>query len=179
VPDAWPKDQIEHEMRSLRRNLRTYTECPDEFRINEYEGGFIRPSVRLVLVTAGMERNGHAVISNRSMTLVWFGTDSDDIPFIEGEARSALDWIVQSLTRGNEQYFGGIPIYDWSTPNSPSATRFVINIDNASVSGQMIRDESGLYSIPVDFRYTVSTVNAHTISAPTVIQNIYKDVEID
>lgn len=179
MPAPWPKDQIEHEMRSVRRIFRTYSECPDEFRINDYEGTFIRPSMRLVLVTAGMETNAAAVTANRSMTVVWFGSDSDDIAFIESEARSALDWIVQSLTRGDEGLRRAIPIYDWSVANSPSPTRFVINIDGASVSGQMVRDEAGLYSIPVDFRYTVRTVNANYVGRPPSIQNIYKDVEID
>lgn len=179
MADPWPKDQIEHEMRSIRRLLRKYKECPEEFRINEYEGAFIRPSIRMVLVSAGMETNGAAVTSNRSMTLVWFGSDSDDIPFIESEARSALDWVVQSLTRGDEALRRAIPIYDWSTPNSPTPTRFVIHIDGASVSGQMVRDEAGLYSIPVDFRYNVRTVSARYVNSPPALQNIYKDVEID
>ena len=135
--------------------------------------------MRLVVVSAGMETNSAAVTSNRSMTLVWFGSDSDDIPFIESEARSALDWLIQSLIRGNEGLLRAIPIYDWSNPNSPSPTRFGIDIDNSSISGQMVRDESGLYSIPVDFRYTVRTVLSHTLEPPTALTNIYKDVEID
>jgi hypothetical protein len=179
MPDPWPRDQIEHEMRSIRRMFRTYSECPDEFRINDYEGTFIRPSVRLVLVSAGMETNGAAVTSNRSMTAVWFGSDSDDISFIESEARSALDWMVQSLSRGDEGLRRAIPIYDWSVASSPSPTRFIVDIDGSSLSCQMVRDEAGLYSIPVDFRYTVRTVSAHYASGPTALQNINKDLKID
>lgn len=176
----WPQDQVEHEMRSIRRFFRKFLECPEEFRINDYEGTFIRPSMRLVVVTSNVSYRGNAVTSQRTMTLYWFGTDSEDYTFLESEARSALDWLVTSVARGDEARQRAIEVYDWSNPNDPQPTGHVIDVDYASISGQMIRDETGLYSVPVDFRYNVRTRVAHYVSGPQELSeiDINRDVTI-
>lgn len=175
----WPMDQVEHELRSIRRYLRRYRECPDEVRINDYEGTFIRPSLRFVVVSSNMQKNGMAITALRSLTVVWFGSESKDSSFVESEARSALDWLVQSLVRGDESLHGAIPVYDWSNANSPAPTPAVVDVDYASISGQLIRDEAGLFSVPVDFRYNVRTRVEHFGANPSYSPPFVTNLDLD
>ena len=166
---AWPHDALEHELRSLRRFLRQHEECPDEVRINDYEGTFIRPSLRIVVVSAATARAGASTTLTRALTLAWFGSESDDVQFIESEARSAASWITAALNAGNVSNSRGIRVYDYSTPNSPVETRRGIDVDYSSVSAAMLRDDVGLYSVAVDFRYQVRTdIPIDDVSVPNV-----------
>lgn len=154
---AWPRDQLEHELRSLRRFLRQFPECPDEVRINDYEGTFIRPSIRIVPVTAAASRSGASTTLTRSITIAWFGSESDDQREVEYEARAVASWLVNALTVGDTTKRRTIRVYDFSTPNNPQETRRGLDVDYASISATTLRDDVGLYSVAVDFRYQVRT----------------------
>lgn len=154
---AWPRDQLEHELRSLRRFLRSFPECPDEVRVNDYEGTFIRPSIRIVPVTAAASRAGASTTLTRSITIAWFGSDSDDQREVEYEARAVASWLANALTVGDATKRRTIRVYDFSTPNNPQETRRGLDVDYSSISATMLRDDVGLYSVAVDFRYQVRT----------------------
>lgn len=175
---AWPADALEHELRSLRRFLRLSPECPDEVRINEYEGTFIRPSLRIVPVTSSIVRLGASTTVTRSLTIAWFGAESEDAQETEREARAAASWLTTILAVGDQTRSRTIRIYDYSNANSPSETRRGIDVDYTSIDVTQLRDDVGLYSVAADFRYVVRTDIPMNVTQPPVVTDIDRSVTI-
>jgi hypothetical protein len=93
---SWPADDVEHELESVSKWLRSFDDCPHEVRIREEEGGFERPMFLLRHTALGYQDGGRMYYQSvRGLNLMWYGsptgTPGRDLHY---EKNHALYWIL-------------------------------------------------------------------------------------
>lgn len=150
-PDPYPAHALEHELRSIRKFLRAWDECPPEVRIKHADGAFARPAI--VLAAPGFQSEGlgpNIRTVRRLLNVSYYGSDQEDV------YRKA-SWLEWALVRGTYDFnFQALPVYDFSPGvGSETYAGYIIEPDKSSLSGTILPDLDQEWMASVEMRYQV------------------------
>ena len=157
---------MEQVLRSLRRWLRAnFDWCPDEVRIRNEEGTFVRPSLVLIATTSSHETLGSQIDREvYSLVITFYPQEGDDTL---DEAWKMNDRLTRALRRAQESNDLCIRLCDFT---DTGVTELAAHLMPDGVSARTFRDEMGVAMTVVDFR--VSTLRFFDSDTAPAVEEI-------
>lgn len=171
----WPQTPVLHEIESLKDFLAQYEGLPQEIKHRNLEGAFERPMIYLSVVQSSINNfSQFSFEQQRIINLTWFGSEDISETDRVDESLVVHDILGEIFERG-EHRGPLIPIRDYST-DPPTNTNDWIMVTEATV--ERAPDQYGLWTVPVNLRYSVRRDEARPVEIGIPITAIKKRVEI-